>query len=200
MKKLLLGAIFLIATVAESQTCVNPSGNAAAPNCTAAGELQIASRGKSKRVCVAIVPDTNIYAAGDIVGVGATGVGLLTFANAFTAAGSGLLQNIEVTNSEVDGIGYTFCPFTANPTASTTADQGLLAVAAADRQKWMGCVPVSVGVALAASEIYTASNLALAIETSGAAPTSLFGVLRTVGAPTWAAAQTVNVCVTILQD
>lgn len=186
-KLLILVASALIFTGAQAQTCRMPDGNAGLPNCSSV-----------VRVCSAITPDTNAFAAGDIVGPAGGASGLLTFANAFRAnILSGILQNIEVTNTEVDGIAFNLCLFTASPAASTVASNGALAVPAADLQKWLGCYSVSSGTALAATEIYSASGLALAIEAAG---TSLYAVLRTTGAPTWAAAQTVNVCVDILQD
>lgn len=148
--------------------------------------------GDTARVCVAITPDTSAYAANDIVG------GKKTFASVFrTDINSGTLQSVEVTNSEVDGIAFDLCLFNADPTASTVADQGALTVAAADKQKWVGCVEISEAKTFTGGDAYVAENLGKVIDASA---TSLYGVLRTKGAPTWAAEQVVNVCITVLRD
>lgn len=150
------------------------------------------------RVCTAITPDTNAYAAGDaVLGAGPI-TDPLTLASVFrTNVNSGTLTSIDITNTEVDGIAWDVCLFTADPTASTTTDNAAMAVAAADLQKWLGCIPVTVNTAGAATEIYSARNINLLID---GASTSLYIVPRTTGAPTWAAAQTVNVCLTFAQD
>lgn len=148
--------------------------------------------GNTARVCVAVTPDTSAYAAGDIVG------GLLTFANVFRAnVNSGHLRNIEITGTEIDSIGYQFCPFLANPSGSTVADQGAPTIVAADLQKALPCIAVSSQKAFATTELYSTTNIGLAID---ATSTSVYGLLITTGAPTWAAAQTVNVCLTFIQD
>lgn len=207
MKKL-IGLILLIvlassveaqvATGAGVALCKNPTGNRIPVTCNAAGDLNSAAAYNTKRVCVAITPDTAAFAASDIVGPSGGASGLLTFPNAFRAGiNSGLLQNVQVTNTEIDGIAFSLCLFTDNPAASTVASNGPLTVPAADLQKWLGCYSISAGVALVTTEMYSASGLGVAIE---AANTSFYAVLRTTAAPTWAAAQTVNVCADILQD
>lgn len=151
----------------------------------------------TSRVCVTITPDTNIFAASDIVGPAAGASGLLTFANVFRAVTlAGLLSNATVVNSEVDGIAFDMCLFNADPSASTVAANGPFTLNAADKQKLLGCFSVSDGRAFAAYEEYQAQpNVKLK-----SASTSLYAILRTTGAPTWAAAQTVDVCLTVDQD
>lgn len=148
--------------------------------------------GKTVEICVSRTPDTSAYAIGDIVG------GKLTFASAGRAPiYNGLVQHISVTNTEVDGIAWNLHLFNADPSTSTVADQGALAVSAADLTKWFTTIPVSTGKALSAVEAYRADNLAIPFYATG---TSLYGVLETTGAPTWAANQTVNICITVIQD
>jgi len=154
--------------------------------------------GSTARVCVAITPDTNAFGVGDIVGPAAGASGLLTFANAFKAVVlSGIVTSVEVTNTEIDGIAFGLTLFSADPTGSTVAANGPLTVVAADLQKVVGSYSVADGVAYATTELYQAQGIAKPVD---GATTSLFGILRTTGAPTWAAAQTVNVCLTIVQD
>lgn len=191
--KLLLILSLLIADTAFGQyACKDSSGNLDYPNCDSSGNLQTFVTSATARVCVAITPDTSAYAANDIVG------GKLTFASAFRSnINSGILQSIEVTNTEIDGIAFNFCLFNADPTGSTVADQGGATIVAADLQKLIGCWGVSDGSAFAATELYQAKGVNQAVD---AAATGVYGILRTTGAPTWAAAQTVNVCIDILQD
>lgn len=156
------------------------------------GSQWVDVQGFTTRVCVAITPDTAAYAANDIVG------GLQTFASLLrTGVNSGILQNIEITNTEIDGIPFNVCIFNANPSGSTVADQGPATIVAADLQKLIGCVSVADGRSFVTTELYQAQNVGLAVD---AAATSLYAIVRTTGIPTWAAAQTLNVCLTVLND
>jgi hypothetical protein len=186
------------------QTAPNAGGSTTAGDYTfpnldsATGGWYTNPVGNTARVCAAITPDTNAFAANDIVGPAAGASGLLTFASALRAVMlSGILQSIEVTNTEIDGIAFDFCLFTADPSGSTVAANGALTLVAADLQKLVGCFPVADGRAFATTEAYQAQGVNMSVK---AAATSVFGLLRTTGAPTWAAAQTVNVCLTFVQD
>lgn len=162
------------------------------------GALWTDSVGSTSRVCASIVPDTNAFAANDIVGPPAGASGLLTFASIFrTSVNSGILTHVSVVNSEIDGIAYDLCIFNADPSGSTVAANGPFTLVSADRQKLIGCFGVAEGRAFAAYEMYQVSNVNMAVD---AAATSLYAILRTTGAPTWAAAQTVDVCLTVIQD
>lgn len=165
---------------------------------SATGGFYVVPSTSTARVCAAITPDTAAFQAGDIVGATGGVSGLLTFANIFKAVNlSGILTSIEVTNTEIDGIAFNLTLFSADPTGSTVASNGALTIVAADLQKWLGTFSVSDGVAVASTELYQAQGLSKAIK---GASTSLYAILRTTGAPTWAAAQTVNVCLTVIQD
>lgn len=172
-------------------TSAGTDGDFAYINSDANGALYTKSTGLTKKVCVAITPDTSAYAANDIVG------GKLTFASLFTTPNyTGTITSVEVTNTEIDGIAWDLCFFSADPTGSTVADQGALTLVAADLQK-AKCVSVSDGRAFAATSLYQAQSLGLAMtSTTG----TIYAVLRTTGTPTWAAAQTVNVCTTAIND
>lgn len=165
---------------------------------TMAASAQPMPVSSTKRVCAAIVPDTNAFSAGEIVGPASSASGLLTFANIFrNDVYSGTITSIEVTNTEIDGIAFVLTVFSANPSASTVAANAALTVAAADLQKVAGSFSVADGVAWATTELYQAAGLARPVDGSS---NTLYAILRTTGAPTWAAAQTVNVCLTVIQD
>jgi hypothetical protein len=132
------------------------------------------------------------------VGPAAGASGLLTFASIFRAGvNSGILTHASVVNSETDGIAYDLCLFNANPNSSTVAANGPFTLHVNDKQKLIGCFGISDGRAFAAYEMFQASNVNMAVD---AAATSLYAILRTTGAPTWAGAQTVDVCLTVIQD
>jgi hypothetical protein len=148
--------------------------------------------GSSVSICAAVVtPDTSAYAAGDIVG------GKLTFSNPFRDTYSGLVQGIRVANTEIDSIAWTLCLFDANPTGSTLADQGAPTIPIADLDN-VRCYSVSAATSFAASQIFQADGLASSINGSGS--NVLYGILITSGAPTWAAGQSVKVCLDIVQN
>ena len=143
-------------------------------------------------VCNTITPAATTYTAAYVVGT------LQEFKGAFRAnVNSGLVQSVAVSSTAAVGTGYDLCIFSDKPTASTIGDKALIVVPAADLGKWRGCVPVSTANSLAATEVYWADNLAKPIYSTS---TSLWGVLRTTGTPTYGAAATVTVCVSVLAD
>lgn len=164
----------------------------------ALGALWVDNAGSTNRVCVTIVPDTNAFAANDIIGAAGGGSGLITFSSMFRGGTlSGVLSGVSVVNSEIDGIAFDMCLFNGSPSSSTTTVNGAFTLAAADKQKLLTCFAISDGRAFAAYELYQANALNIALDSPG---TSLFAILRTTGAPTWAADQTVDVCATVIQD
>jgi hypothetical protein len=149
------------------------------------------------KVCNTIVPDPDVYAANDIISGDST-TAPLSFPAVFkTNVNSGTLTDITITNSEIDGIAFDLCLFNATTTTSTVADQGPMTLTVADFQKLAGCWSVADGRAFADTEMYQARGVNSPID---AAAVNLFGVLRTTAAPDWAAAQTLNVCITVVQD
>lgn len=191
----ILGTVRTAPSAATSAT----AGDYAPPNIdSVTGGFYTVPASSTVRVCAAITPDTGAFGANDIIGPAGGASGLLTFANIFKSVIlSGILQSIEVTNTEIDGIAFNLTLFSADPTGSTVAANGPLTVVAADLQKVIGSYSIADGVAYATTELYQAQALAKAID---GASSSLYGILRTTGAPTWAAAQTVNVCITVVQD
>lgn len=185
------GIAVLTRRIDTPATSASNSGDYATLDSDANGATWVHPTGKTTKVCVAITPDTGAYQAADIVG------GKLTFAALFQAPNySGVITDVAITNTEIDGISWDLCVFSADPATSTVADQGALTVTAADAQK-IKCLAISDGRSFAASELYQAQGFALGMtSTSG----TIYAVLRTNGAPTWAAAQTVNLCLTAIND
>ena len=152
--------------------------------------------GKTVSVCVTpTVTASNSYGINYVVG------GLLTFANAFTSTGTGILQGVTVTMKDQETSGFTFIPFTANPTNTTWTDAAVAAINAADVTKVRSPVPLAINTQLAATlfSVQYAYGLGLPMAPS---TTSLYGVLLANAALTnqFAGASDVQVCVKLLDD
>src|SRR5437879_5507942 len=82
----------------------------------------------NKTVAISITPAVttgNAYGVNYVVG------GLLTFPNAFTLTGSGILQGVTVTTKTVETSGFTFIPFDSKPNITTWTDAAVAAINAA---------------------------------------------------------------------
>lgn len=160
--------------------------------------LQIAGTvgGKTASVCVTpTITISNSYGANYVVG------GLLTFANAFGPAGSGILQEVVVTMKDQETSGFTFIPFIANPTATTLTDAAIAAINAADVPKVWAPVSLSSNIQFAATLFSVQYAYGLGIPLVPGA-TTLYGVLLANAALTnqFAGTGDVQVCVGVLQD
>lgn len=162
------------------------------------GALYTDPVGNTTTVCVAITPDDDAaYTANDVVAT-EDATDPLSFASVFrTNVNSGTLNSIQITNTEADAVGWRVVLFDADPSASTTTDGSGLTVADADLTKIVGQVSVADCTSYADNELCQATGVGLAID--GAA-TGIYAALITPGTPQWAAAQTVNVCLTFVQD
>lgn len=152
--------------------------------------------GKTTTVCVTpTVTAANAYGANFVVG------GKLTFASLFTSTGSGIIQNVTVTIKDLETSGFTFVPFTSDPSATTWTDAAVAAINATDVPKVRGPVPLAANIQLASSAFSAqyAYGLGLALAPG---TTSLFGVLLANATLTtnFAGASDVQVCVTALVD
>jgi hypothetical protein len=150
--------------------------------------------GKTVSVCTTpTVTASNAYGTNYVVG------GLLTFANAFTSTGTGILQGVVVTIKKVETSGFTFFPFNANPSNTTWTDAAVAAINAADVPAMR--TPVTLG---ANSQLGTATVAGVAGIGEAVAPgaTSLYGILLANAALTnqFGSTSDVQVCVKILQD
>jgi hypothetical protein len=149
--------------------------------------------GNTASICVTpTVTAANAYGAKYVVG------GKLTFANAFTATGSGILQGVSVQIKKVESNALTFVPFAADPAATTWTDAAVAAINATDVPSVRGPVALTNYSDLGTHTVAYAEALG---EPLAPGTTSLFGVLITSAA--WTnnlAAGDVQVCVKILQD
>jgi len=147
----------------------------------------------SKVVANAItVTASSAYTAGNVVG------GVLTFANVFDGANSGVTQSIRVRCKSVQTTNFKLYLFTSAPTGGTLTDKTAPAIAAAD-------IPNVVGPFL-----LTGADNGLGTETTweldgvGAAivssTTGLSGVLVTTGTPTFASTSDLSVEITTIKD
>ena len=134
----------------------------------------------------AAVPDalpatsTSAYAAGDVLG------GKMVLSDALrTNAGSGYLQDLSVTlktaglTAAIDAV-----LFRSDPSASTFTDNAAFAVAVADLDKVIGCIPFDVATSLGNGTVYEANKLARSLKLD--AGRDLWLVLVWRGAPTLA--------------
>jgi len=133
------------------------------------------------------------YVAGNVVG------GLLTFAGMARAAGQGgVLQSALLRDKSGQNASYDLFLFDAAPT--TPGDRTAVALSAADLAKCVGVVSFA-GQALGAAStmgVQTVGGLGLAFKL--ASGTTLYGILVTRGAPTYAGTADVSVDLIVLPD
>lgn len=165
--------------------------NAALP----AGQAAIGNVG-GKTVSVTVTPAvtaSNSYGINYVVG------GLLTFANAFTSTGSGILQAVVVTSNKVETGGFTFFPFSGNPSNTTWTDAAVANINTADVAKVRNPVLLGSNSQLGTMTIASATGLG---EAMAPGATTLYGVLLANAALTnqFSSTSDVTVTVKILQD
>lgn len=150
--------------------------------------------GKTVSVCVTpTVTASNAYGTNYVVG------GKLTFANAFTATGSGILQSVAVTIKKVETSGFTFVPFNSDPTNTTWTDAAVAAINAADVDKVREPISLSAYSGLGTHTVAYATGIGQAMAPG---TTSMYGVLIATAALTnqFGAASDVQICIKVLQD
>ena len=159
-----------------------------------AGNLRVTA-GNTVSVCVTpTVTASNAYGTNYVVG------GVLTFANAFTAKGSGILQGVTADMKVVETYGFTFIPFIGNPgTPANLADAAVANIAAADKFLPRGPISLSPNSQLGTQTVNSAAGIGEALAPG---TTSLYGVLIANAALTnnFATAADVQVCIKVLQD
>jgi hypothetical protein len=135
------------------------------------------------------------YTAGQVVG------GLLTFANAFRTANSGVIQSISITSKSVQAsIGMKLYLFRADPTNTTWTDKTTPAINTADVANLVGGAAFNLAVGdsgLGTVTLWSQSGIGMALNTGS---TSLYAVLVTTGALTPASTSDIEVALSILQD
>jgi hypothetical protein len=143
----------------------------------------------------AVVTASSAYASGNAVGA------KRTFSSMARATGQGgLLQSVIVRDKAGQNVNYDLILFDADPTNTTVTDKSAVAVNTADLAKIIGVVQLS-GIVLGASStmgVLTAAGVGLAYKlTSG---TTIYGILVTRGAPTYASTTDVSVELVSLPD
>lgn len=128
------------------------------------------------------------YSTGNAVGA------KRTFSSMAASTGrGGVLQTVIVRDKAGQNVNYDLILFDADPTSTTITDKAAVAVNTADLAKIIGVVQLS-GIVLGAAAtmgVLTASGLGLAYKiTSG---TTIYGILVTRGAPTYASTSDVSV-------
>lgn len=149
-----------------------------------------------KTVSVTVTPTvtaSNSYGTNYVVG------GLLTFANAFTSTGSGIIQSVVVTCKKVESQGFTFFPFHTNPSNTTWTDAAVANINAADVSAIRNPIALVGNSALGTCTVASATGLGQA---TSPGTTSLYGVLLTNASLTnqFGSTSDITVTVTILQD
>lgn len=138
-----------------------------------------------------------LYATGNAVG------GKISCANAVRGAGmGGIIQTVWVSDKAGQLVSYEFWPFSADPSATTVTDKTAIAINTADLAKVAGPPIAMSGTALGAVAtmgITGFGGLGQAFKLSGTG-TTLYGILVTRGAPTFASASDITVNVVILPD
>ena len=160
------------------------------------GTIGSVTTGYTATICVTpTVTASNAYGINYVIG------GLITFPNAFTNGGSGILQSVTVTINKVETIGFTFVPFNANPSATTWTNAAVAAINAADVDKVSEPIALTGSSVLGTHTIASGTQLAIPL-TMGAGNTSLFGVLLSGAALTnqFTGSSDLRVCMKILQD
>lgn len=191
----LSGGSAIIGNVSIDQTTPGVTNGVQVNAALPAGQNVIGNVG-GKTVSVTVVPAvtaSNSYGINYVVG------GLLTFANAFTSTGTGILQGVTVTISKVETSGFTFIPFSANPSNTAWTDAAVAAINAADVAKVRAPVTLTQNSQLGTQTVAYATGLGQAMALGS---TSLYGVLLANAALTnqFSSTSDVTVTVTILQD
>jgi hypothetical protein len=155
--------------------------------------VSIASASVTSAVQVTPTVTVATYAAGNEVG------GLLTFANAFRSAGSGIIQSVVITCKSIQtAIGMKLYLFKANPSNTTWTDKTAPAINAADITNLVGVYSLANGDSgLGTVTLWNLPGIGQGVV---GATTSLYGVLVTTGAPAFASTNDITVTVSVLQD
>ena len=120
--------------------------------------------------------------------------GLLTFSNAFGAAGSGVVEAIHVTGKKAYTTSLKLYLFNANPSNTTWTDAAAAAINAADVTKVVGVYFLSPDNGLGTHAIWNLDSIGKAVSVGS---TTLYGVLVTTAALSAATGSTTDFTVTV---
>lgn len=158
---------------------------------------QNSSPGPTVESCVTpTVTTANAYGINFVVG------GLLTFQvpTPFPPTGGGVLQSVNVTIAKVETSGFTFFPFSAQPTASTWTDAAVANITGADIKLQRSPISLTGNSQLGTATIASAVAVGQALRVGSG--NLLYGILLSNAALTnnFTTAGDVQVCVEVLQD
>lgn len=135
---------------------------------------------------------SSAYTAGYEVG------GLLTFSNALSSAGTGILQSITIKIKSQHSEGFKLYLFKANPSSSTWTDKTAPSINAADLPSLVGMYPLTVSDnGLGSMSIYNLDGIGKVLNPGA---TTLYGVLVTTSTPTFSSTTDLTVSIGVLQD
>lgn len=181
----------------QAVSLVSPTGDTTTGTVIANSQHNIGNVG-GKTVSVTVIPPvtaSNAYGTNYVVG------GLLTFTNAFTSTGSGIIQSVDVNIKKQETSGFTLFFFSQMPSNSIFTDAAVAAIAASDIPYVRAPVSLTGNIQLASSGFtnYSATGLAIAMSPG---TTSLYGLLLANAALTnqFGTASDVSVSVRVLQD
>lgn len=181
----------------QAVSLVSPTGDTTTGVLLAEGNHDIGNVG-GKTVSITVTPPvtaSNAYGTNYVVG------GLLTFANAFTSTGSGLIQSVDVNVKKLETSGFTLVFFSQMPGMTAWTDAAVAAINAVDIP-YVRCPTSLVGnnqLAASGFSNYSASNIAIAMAPG---TTTLYAVLLANAALTnqFGSASDVSVTIRVLQD
>ena len=138
------------------------------------------------------VTASSAYSSGNEVGP------LLSFSSAFRAANSGVLESIAISVKSTQSNAYKLYVFSANPSNSTWSDKTTPAINAADKGLLLGVYSLAnYDNGMGTSTVYNLDGIGKQITSSS---TTLYAVLVTTSAVTFASTSDVFVSVGVLQD
>lgn len=143
------------------------------------------------RVTASMLPDTNAYSDGDLVG------DLITISN---APKSGIIETLTLVDQAKQDAALDLLIFAANPSATTFTDNGALDVADADLLKILGVVRIAAAdyCDIADNAVATVRGVGLAYVAEAGV---LYAALLSNGAtPTYAATGDLLMALTIIPD
>jgi len=140
-----------------------------------------------------LVTTANAYGTNFVVG------GLLTFPNAFTLTGSGIIESISVNCLRVETSGFTLAIFTSFPNATSWTDASAAAINSRDVPLILGTIPLGASSVLGTHTNLDAYGINLAVVSKS---TSLYAILTANAALTnnFTTINDISVSITILQD
>lgn len=180
-----------IAGVKVQRVKVTFGADGSMTDASAANPLPASVYSRTSKVVVAPTVTAAAYTAGNVVG------GLMTFANVFDSANSGMLQSIRVRSKSVQTTPLKLYLFAASPTGTYT-DKTAPAASAADALAIIGPFPLtSADSGLGTETTWVLDAIGAAIVGASA---NLYGVLVATGSPTWASTSDISVELTTLKD